>query len=229
MDAEQDGAGWKMVPDNKLYVIDLTTNPPDAAGKGSKRSVDWETIEREYRAGVLSRREIAKRHDVSEGAIRKRAKRDHWLRDLTARVREKVRMELVRAQVREPNARTDQEIVDEASQEPIAVGETHRKDLKYAREMGAMLMAQLKDAAGGRESLEEQIESTDPVARRSAMLRAVSLPQHAATLRDLTIAYKNLIPLERQAFNMDDKPVENSYEELLDRALALNESASAMS
>ena len=28
MDAEKDGAGWKMVPDNRLYVIDLTTNPP---------------------------------------------------------------------------------------------------------------------------------------------------------------------------------------------------------
>ncbi|HEV8257262.1 MAG TPA: YncE family protein [Casimicrobiaceae bacterium] len=28
MDAEKDGAGWKMVPDNKLYLIDLTTNPP---------------------------------------------------------------------------------------------------------------------------------------------------------------------------------------------------------
>ncbi len=28
MDSERDGAGWKMVPDNKLYVIDLTANPP---------------------------------------------------------------------------------------------------------------------------------------------------------------------------------------------------------
>ena len=28
MDAEKDGAVWKMVPDNKLFVIDLTTNPP---------------------------------------------------------------------------------------------------------------------------------------------------------------------------------------------------------
>jgi DNA-binding beta-propeller fold protein YncE len=26
--AEADGAGWKMVPDNQLYVIDLSTNPP---------------------------------------------------------------------------------------------------------------------------------------------------------------------------------------------------------
>jgi DNA-binding beta-propeller fold protein YncE len=28
MAAERDGAGWKMVPDNKLYVIDLASNPP---------------------------------------------------------------------------------------------------------------------------------------------------------------------------------------------------------
>ena len=28
MDAEKDGTGWKMVPDNKLFVIDLTANPP---------------------------------------------------------------------------------------------------------------------------------------------------------------------------------------------------------
>jgi DNA-binding beta-propeller fold protein YncE len=28
MDAQQDGAAWKFVPDNKIYVIDLTTNPP---------------------------------------------------------------------------------------------------------------------------------------------------------------------------------------------------------
>jgi DNA-binding beta-propeller fold protein YncE len=28
VNAEKDGAGWKMMPDNKLYVIDLTTDPP---------------------------------------------------------------------------------------------------------------------------------------------------------------------------------------------------------
>jgi len=28
MDWTQDGANWKAVPDSKLYVIDLTTNPP---------------------------------------------------------------------------------------------------------------------------------------------------------------------------------------------------------
>ena len=35
---------------------------------------DWEAIETAYRAGVMSLREIASLHGISEGAIRKRAK-----------------------------------------------------------------------------------------------------------------------------------------------------------
>lgn len=36
---------------------------------------DWEAIETAYRAGVMSLREIASQHGISEGAISKRAKR----------------------------------------------------------------------------------------------------------------------------------------------------------
>lgn len=42
---------------------------------------DWEAIETAYRAGMMSLREIAAQHGISEGAIRKRAKRDDWSRD----------------------------------------------------------------------------------------------------------------------------------------------------
>ena len=45
------------------------------------------------------------------------------------------------------------------------------------------------------------------------MLKAVSLPQHASTVLNLTTALKNLITLERQAFGLDDK---NKEEEVLD-------------
>lgn len=50
---------------------------------------DWEAIETAYRAGVMSLREIAAQHGISEGAIRKRAKRDDWSRDLAAKVKER--------------------------------------------------------------------------------------------------------------------------------------------
>jgi hypothetical protein len=37
-----------------------------------KTTPDWEAIESAYRAGVMSLREIASQHGISEGAIRKR-------------------------------------------------------------------------------------------------------------------------------------------------------------
>jgi len=46
----------------------------------AKKSPDWERIEAGYRAGVMSLRELATLHGITEGAIRKRAKRDEWER-----------------------------------------------------------------------------------------------------------------------------------------------------
>ena len=42
---------------------------------------DWLAIEGEYRAGSDSLRAIADRQGISEGAIRKRAKKNGWMRD----------------------------------------------------------------------------------------------------------------------------------------------------
>lgn len=41
---------------------------------------DWEAIESAYRAGVLSLRDIGEKYGVTEGAIRKRAKKLGWAR-----------------------------------------------------------------------------------------------------------------------------------------------------
>lgn len=53
--------------------------PIDRVDSTSKE-VDWARIECEYRAGVKSQREIARECRLTEGAIRKRAKRDGWTR-----------------------------------------------------------------------------------------------------------------------------------------------------
>ncbi|TPG76325.1 hypothetical protein [Pseudomonas arsenicoxydans] len=54
-----------------------------------KKYIDWERIELDYRAGLFTLREIAAQHDVTHGAINKRAKRDGWTRDLAERIRSK--------------------------------------------------------------------------------------------------------------------------------------------
>lgn len=45
-----------------------------------KKPVDWAEIERDYRAGSMSIRELAAWYGISDTAIRKRAKKDGWER-----------------------------------------------------------------------------------------------------------------------------------------------------
>lgn len=51
-----------------------------------KAAPDWERIEADYRAGIKTLRQIADDHGITHGAINKRAKRDGWSRDLSARL-----------------------------------------------------------------------------------------------------------------------------------------------
>ncbi len=48
---------------------------------------DWEAIESAYRAGVISLRDIGDKYGVTEGAIRKRAKKFYWVRNSGTQVR----------------------------------------------------------------------------------------------------------------------------------------------
>lgn len=180
--------------------------------KTPKPKADWEAIEQHYRAGVLSIREVAAMHGVSDTAIRKKAKELGWERDLTAKVQEKARAELVRGEVRSSHARddvrTEREIVEQAALTVVTVVREHRKAIATGRDIVAVLTAQLLSAAGQRDALEQLIEietqadaSSD---RRNKLYKAISLPSHASTARDLSLAMKNLIALERQAFNVPD-------------------------
>lgn len=62
------------------------------------------SIELDYRIGIKSLHQISGECGVTEGAIRKRAKRDHWTRDLSEMIKMKadflVRKDAVRSVVR---------------------------------------------------------------------------------------------------------------------------------
>jgi len=176
--------------------------------KEPKRVIDWEAVERAYRAGVLSLREIGKIHDVSEGMIRKKAKASGWERDLTERVNEKVRNELVRNSVRTANPQTEREIVEEAAATVVQVVRSHRIAISKGKEVVDVLMHQLIDVAGKREEFEEAIElecaDDESPKRRAMLMKAVSLGNHATIITNLANAAKTWIGLERQTFNLAD-------------------------
>lgn len=178
----------------------------------NKSKYDWERIARDYRAGILSVREVARQQDVDHSYLLRIAKKNGWRRDLTARVKKEAAIKLVTGDVTTANARED-EIIEEKSDELVRVRQLHRSDIKKSLGIVKILQDQLISAAEHRAEIEEEIiEETGPneitgkinQKRRISMMRAVSLPAHAAILRDLSVAQKNLIGLERQAWNLND-------------------------
>lgn len=59
-----------------------------------QKDVDWTTVEKDYRAGIKTLRQIAEENGVSHVAVQKRAKRDGWTRDADARVSAKAKVVL---------------------------------------------------------------------------------------------------------------------------------------
>ena len=113
-----------------------------------KVAPDWERIEFDYRAGVRSLREIAGEHGISHVAINKRAKKDGWSRDLSAKIQAKadelVTKELVTTPVTTENRISEREVVDANAQAIVQVRMTHRKDIARSRNIVMAMMAELE-------------------------------------------------------------------------------------
>ncbi len=193
-----------------------------------RKPVDWEAVEREYRAGQLSVSEIGRQHGVSHTAINKRAKAQGWTRNLAAKVKEAVSARLVSDGVSATNAR---ETIDAAAARVVDVVRSHRGDISRGRKLLDTLMTELDEASDpeNRETIDDEIEDATKggdaatYKRRSMMRRAVALPSRASVLINLANAAKTLIQLERQAFSIDDDggdDTERPAVDLSDEALA---------
>lgn len=163
---------------------------------------DWERIETEYRAGQFSIREIARLHGVSEGVVRKKAKQFSWERDLTKRVREAVRIKAVRNSVRtEGNERvpTDDEIVEFASERTAHVLVKHQTMLGGGHDITSRLLNRVH-------KIVEEIEGAEPPKTQTQRMQVMAITARAADLLDVVLrSMSKIIPLERQAYNLDDK------------------------
>lgn len=86
---------------------------------------DWEAIEGDYRAGVKTLRSMAEEHGLTEGAIRKRATRDGWERDLSQRVAQRAQELVRKAEVRSGDSGTQERTARQA----IEILATNQKEI----------------------------------------------------------------------------------------------------
>lgn len=174
-----------------------------------RKPIDWESIEREYRTGQVSVREIARVHGISDNSIRKKATKEAWPRDVSNEVRKEVRAQLVRSEVRDPNMRT---AIHEAAARGVEVIRQHRKTLSNGQALTNRLLDELDATTSHVGELAAMIEAdvaNDKDGKRKAsMERAISLPARAQVMSNLANAAMRWVNLERQAFNLDESPSE---------------------
>lgn len=187
---------------------------------------DWEAIESAYRAGLLSIREIASQHGITHGAINKRAKRDGWERDLSSKIKNKadslVSKKEVSTQVSSEN-KLNERILIETNAEVIAnIRMEHRGDIRKARNITNALFEELGAECADIEAfkkLGELLANPDQNGRdklNEVYMSVISMPERVKSMKALSETLKNLITLERQAYNIDDTPKDNSVGQLSD-------------
>jgi hypothetical protein len=145
--------------------------------------IDWAGIESDFRTGAMSIRELAKWHQVSEAAVRKRAKAGGWVRADAAPTKPVKKAEIaVTYRVTPTGVRSD------TTQPEVIVGRGRNLALRMLDELDAVTSAQ--DELGG--LIVEATAGDETERRREAMMKALTLSSRANTLKALASALKTL-------------------------------------
>lgn len=204
--------------------------------KPAKATADWELIEKLYRANLLSLREIAKAADdaVTEGAIRKRAKKDGWTRDLGAKIAQKaeelVRKEVVRTASTQLTPASEREVIDANAQLQYQVRMDARQDVVRLENLVRSLMTELEAETGDVTAfthLGELLDESGPDAngkwkqdkRNEVYMKVISAAWRVDAAKKLVEMTEKLIKLKYQVFGIpidgDDNKGESSVDALL--------------
>lgn len=193
------------------------------------QGADWPAVEREYRAGIRTLRAIGADYGITEGAIRKRAARHEWSRDLRGKIQakaeDKVRKETVRKEaVRKGSTQrcvpTEARVV-EVNAEVVAQADLlNRADVVRALDSARDMLEELallgrRDFAGVLEALVQENEDTERPGgdKRAELFRYIlSLPGRVKMAKELAGTFGVYIPLQRKILKLDTEAKEKESE-----------------
>ena len=181
-----------------------------------KKFIDWEAVEREYRAGFRSLRDIGSEYGCTEGGIRKTARTQEWERDLSAKVSAKaeslVRKLEVRREARAESAISERELINTSAQMIADKVINQRADIQRARSIVQKLWLAVDAELDHPEAfadLGRMMLSPDETGQDKLFEMyhaAIGLPQQIKNVKLLADAIKVLIELERRVLKIDELP-----------------------
>jgi hypothetical protein len=174
-----------------------------------KNKIDWEKLGKEWRTGQFSNIHLAEKYDISEAAIRKKAKLLEWEKDLTEEYKKEVENQLLkestmgkyeeganRTNVKKTESlKDDRETIKQAANIAVEVIKKHRRRINELSELHDILKSKLNVAL-----TEEPDEKNMLPSLRGFKNGHESVFDILSKLTGITV---HLTKMERQAFNMD--------------------------
>lgn len=177
------------------------------------KKIDWEAVEKEYRAGIRTLREIANDHGTTHTTIRRRAKDGGWTQNLTTKIHAKAAAIVERSKAREKCSTgttgiSDKDIIESNAQDIAAIDLSHRADVQRLRRLSSSLMEELELQTTNNEVLTLVTEQgQDEGAVSSAQARAIkhllSCSGRIDSIKKLTETMKIQVELERKIVKLD--------------------------
>lgn len=195
----------------------MDTKPVKPTRKTTKKRIptDWDAVERDYRTGKFTLRELEAKHKVTNAAIGRRAKAKGWTQDLAVAIKQATNAALIDDLVRNEVRKSTQEVrntVEIAAEVNFRVIMGHRNDLADTRNVAAGLLSELAQAAALVEHTEalaailagEEADADAIASARTALKKALAINSRIASVKQLADTFDKLQIAERRAFAIED-------------------------
>ncbi len=186
-----------------------------AAPAPKRKRADWEAVERDYRTGKFTLRELEEKHGVNNGTIARKAEKHGWTKDLAAAVRQATNAKVIAQTLQQEGSKAQQNtanVVLAAADLNARVIQGHRSDLNRARAVALGLLEELKATAlmaEERELIAELMAGTADEAKqeqaRQAVRKALDVGNRIGAVKSLAEALTKLHAGERKAHALDDE------------------------
>jgi hypothetical protein len=185
------------------------------------KKIDWIGVEKDFRPGIMVLREIGEKYGCTEGAVRKKAKKEGWIRNLNRQIETKAE-ELVRLSYRAENAEaTELEIINANAANSANIQLRERGDVTKARTTAMKLLEELNEQIDDKESYErlgEILRNPDQYGSdklNDTYLKTISFSGRVDSTKKLSEALKVLIELERKVYKIDADTSDDGVEAFL--------------
>ncbi len=174
-----------------------------------RKQVDWESVERDYSAGLLSLREIAAKYNTTHTTIKTKADKENWSRNLGAKIAAAADKKLSKLQLSTElsteKAASEKEVVEANAQAIVNIKLGHRTSIKKVNSLVESLLDEIETL-----NKDKSVEN---------------LPMRVDVTKKLMDTLKTSIDKEREAYGITNleqtqKPVENMTNDELERKIA---------